>query len=614
MWTDPPAPETPMPRPHFIAHRGQHLFSWYHPARPSVRRGAAVVLCPALGGEYVRVYRVWRMLAGELADIGFDVVRFDYEGTGDSSGDCEEPDRVEAWLQNIERVAKEARDLSGSTEVALVGLRIGALLAAHGAAACGGVSRLVLWSPFRSGRAFVRELKALARLSGEDHIAKGEEGPDLIAAGYVLPGPIASSLERMNLDTLSTCPAREILLVDRDDRSADSWIAEHFETLGASVARCRPAGTSSMLNHAASLTTPRDALAAITSWFAGWQPDSAQRVRRAERTAGTAESTHGSAYQERAVRFGPDGRLFGILSVPNGAGAGAPAIVLLNTGFEYHVGPHRAYVPLAREWSAKGHVILRYDLGGVGDSEAPRGAADNVAYPPHALDDAREAIAFVRKEAPNRPLIAAGLCSGAWHVFRAAREGLDVDAIVSVNAPLFLHDGVPSCRAWSESQQIETYRTALGDPARWAKAMWRPSSWTSFVQFAARYASQKARSLLGASFGGRLLDGLARDLNVISARGITTLFVFSRGESGLEYFQLHAGAALRLRRVRQHIRFVVVDGAGHTFTPPAAQQALRQLLIDFVLQQTPRCPEGPPESPQRWRLDDWLRRRSTVIR
>jgi hypothetical protein len=36
---NPDSPETPMPRPHFIAQRGQHLFSWYHPARPSVRRG-----------------------------------------------------------------------------------------------------------------------------------------------------------------------------------------------------------------------------------------------------------------------------------------------------------------------------------------------------------------------------------------------------------------------------------------------------------------------------------------------------------------------------------------------------------------------------------------------
>ena len=105
-----------------------------------MRRGAAVVLCPPLGSDYVGVYRVWRILAERLAGIGFDVLRFDYEGTGDSAGDPEEPGRLEAWFGNIERVVKEARELAGSSEVALVGLRIGATLALHAAASRGVVS------------------------------------------------------------------------------------------------------------------------------------------------------------------------------------------------------------------------------------------------------------------------------------------------------------------------------------------------------------------------------------------------------------------------------------------------------------------------------------------
>ena len=93
-------------------------------------------------------------------------------------------------------------------------------------------------------------------------------------------------------------------------------------------------------------------------------------------------------------------RLFGILSVPNGSDNAAPAVILLNTGLETRVGPHRLYVPLARELSAQGHLVLRYDLGGIGDSEPPAGSAENVPYPAHALDDAREAIAFIRSRRP----------------------------------------------------------------------------------------------------------------------------------------------------------------------------------------------------------------------
>ena len=198
------AGETPAERPRYIAHGGRYLFAWHHPAQPAVRRGAAVVLCPPLGSDYIGVYRVWRILAERLAGIGFDVLRFDYEGTGDSAGDSEEPGRLEAWIGNIERVVKEARELAGSSEVALVGLRIGATLALQAAAAWGGVDRLVLWSPFRSGRAYVRELKAFSRLSRKDYVTEIDQGPDILAAGYVLPGAVARALEGLDLNALSS--------------------------------------------------------------------------------------------------------------------------------------------------------------------------------------------------------------------------------------------------------------------------------------------------------------------------------------------------------------------------------------------------------------------------
>lgn len=586
MLRDSAAVDTPGARPHFIAQDGHHLFGWYHPARPAVRRGASVVLCQTYGGEFVRTYRVWRKLAEQLAAIGFDVLRFDYEGTGDSAGDVTEPDRVEAWLHNIDRVVKEARELTGSSEVALVGLRIGATLALHAAVARGGVDRLVLWSPLRSGRTFVRELKALSRLTSEPYVTKKEDGPDILAAGYVLPGPVASALEQLNVDAIPASPAPHVLLVERDDRSHDPKVGELLERVGSCVTRVRPAGTGSMLEPGVVPNVPAEALDAITHWLGEWPCAGSRGVRIKASVARTSALVHGSGYHEHAVRFGPADRLFGILSVPNGADSTAPAIILLNTGFEYRVGPHRMYTPLAREWAEQGHVVLRYDLGGIGDSEPPAGAAENVAYPAHALNDAREAITFIRSQAPGRRIIVAGLCSGGWHAFRAAREGLPVDAIVSINPPLYIRDGVVRTTTWKDYQGIESYRTAFRDPTRWARVLRGRSAYRSFLRLAAIYTVKKMKGRIGAAFGGRLKDGLARDLTGISARGITSLFVFSRGDGGLEYFQLQASAALRRRHAKQRIQHVIVDNAGHTFNPSAAQQELRALLVDFVLHQT----------------------------
>jgi hypothetical protein len=86
--------------------------------------------------------------------------------------------------------------------------------------------------------------------------------------------------------------------------------------------------------------------------------------------------------------------------------------------------------------------------------------------------------------------------------------------------------------------------------------------------------------------GRRWREGLARELDAINARGIASLFVFSYGDSGLEYFRLCARPRLVRNRAYGRIRYVVVDGAGHTFSPAEAQRTLRMLLIDFVAQQT----------------------------
>jgi hypothetical protein len=93
---------------------------------------------------------------------------------------------------------------------------------------------------------------------------------------------------------------------------------------------------------------------------------------------------------------------------------------------------------------------------------------------------------------------------------------------------------------------------------------------------------------VGGLLGDALPEGLANDLGMIASRGVKSLFVFSRGDDGLQYFQWHAQPALRRARVRDFVQQLVVEGAGHTFRPLAAQQTLRAILIDFVESQTDR--------------------------
>jgi pimeloyl-ACP methyl ester carboxylesterase len=391
-----------------------------------------------------------------------------------------------------------------------------------------------------------------------------------------------------------------VLIVDRDDRAADTFLGKRLEGLGANVTRIRPAGTAEMLAHGTAFRMPGAALEAITSWFHNWQPAMNVAGPRAGSTLDASESMNGPGYEERAVRFGAGARLFGILSRPTAAGGSTPAIILLNTGYEYRVGPHRIYVPLAREWAARGHAVLRYDLGGVGDSEPPPGAPENDPYPAHALDDLREAVDFIRKQAPGRRVIVAGLCSGGWHAFCAARDGLAVDAIVSINPPLYLRGGMATIQGRKRYEEIGAFRSALVDSALLAEMLRGRSSSTTLMRSAAFYLRWKASRYIDTLSGGRLMEGLARDLNGIRTRGIASLFVFSQGDEGLGYFESCASPALRARQSRKTVGHVVVDGAGHTFSQPEAQRAMREFLIEFVARQS-ELPKQPTRAARPFR-------------
>lgn len=72
------------------------------------------------------------------------------------------------------------------------------------------------------------------------------------------------------------------------------------------------------------------------------------------------------------VRFGPGGKLIGILS---GAGlpADAPILVLPNAGLVPRAGPFRLHVELAKRLAARGVRTFRFDLPGVGESPREAG-------------------------------------------------------------------------------------------------------------------------------------------------------------------------------------------------------------------------------------------------
>ena len=137
--------------PFFFGTGKRRLFGVLEPAQARSGQAQAAVICYPWGPEYIFSHRALRHLARQLAARGFNVLRFDYYGSGDSAGDESEV-RLSGWREDIAAAIEELKEICDTKAVALIGLRLGASLAAQIAANCRkDITALVLWDPAVSG-------------------------------------------------------------------------------------------------------------------------------------------------------------------------------------------------------------------------------------------------------------------------------------------------------------------------------------------------------------------------------------------------------------------------------------------------------------------------------
>ena len=267
------------------------------------------------------------------------------------------------------------------------------------------------------GGLYIRELKAVARLNGQ---AGEDEGPGVNDQGHRLSADTVRVLSDWTLHSVAVRPADDVLLVDRADRRADSTIGDHLTMLGSRVEHRIVDGTAEMLLPPHLSTVPEDLLGGIVEWLDAWRAPAeiaapTGRDEFASSLAGPASPASIERFNERPIQFGPDNRLFGLLTRPRTPRRRSPRPSSFSGPAPGTTSGRIAfwYVPLAREWASRGHFVLRFDLGGIGDSlpADERDAGD--PYPPRMLYDLRDAIALARRAAPGNRIVLAGLCSGA---------------------------------------------------------------------------------------------------------------------------------------------------------------------------------------------------------
>ena len=538
------------------------LFAWLHEPRGAEQAGLVAVICAPTAHEYTRAHRTLRHLAERLAGAGIPALRFDYHGTGDSAGTDLDPARVPAWKESIRTAIAEARRLTGCERVCLVGVRMGATLAAL-VAEEQPVDTLALWNPVVKGRAYVRELQAIAQMAARasDDLAGGIE-----AAGFITTAETLAALREIDLRQARPRAGR-VLLVQRDDAAGEP-LPFATETFAA------PGWAGMMAEHQFTVV-PDAALAALV-----------EKIKRGQSPFRGSVPPCGKRGQSPFCLFGPERRLFGILEGAD-APRQRPAILLFNAGSVHHVGPNRIYVTLARHFAELGFASLRFDLQGIGDSPLGVEGRENHPYPAHAQEDVRAAIDHLRREHGFTRFIAMGLCSGAHTAFHAglAEDVEGLEELVLINPLTFRYVEGMSLETVTQFADAQQYRKSMKDPGRWLKLLRGDVNFRRLFEVALGHPRTIARSYYHA-FCERAWPSrapqLSRDLRRLFALDRRVTMLVAEGDPGRDILMAGARhtATCALRDGR--LTLETIPGGDHTFSQSRPRRALAQRLASCL--------------------------------
>ncbi len=366
-----------------------------------------MVICPPIGQEHLITYWGLRRLAEQLVTLDFLVCRFDYSGTGDSAGGPSATP-VADWTADVGAAVDLVAAL-GVEHVALVGMRIGASLAAELAAQDDRIGPLVMWDPV-AGRAFLREQQAAFSMV----FGPWEDRNDLDVIetlGFAYDRAAAADLGRLRR-VLPTPSDRPALLLVRPQSGALDDPPEATDVIELE-------GQAEFVDlDALSVPTPVGTVDRIS----GWLDDHLPQERRPLLDAALAEMLvleggpgGDGPVRERIDHFGPS-KLLAVVAEPVTRIADR-TVVFLGVATEPRFGPGRMWTELSRSLAASGARAIRFDFRGVGDSPGSTGQ-DPGLYRPEDIEDVIDVCRDLGSD--GSPIALVGLCSGGYGAVEAA--------------------------------------------------------------------------------------------------------------------------------------------------------------------------------------------------
>lgn len=551
------------------------LAGWLHPGRST----RAVLMVGADGFEGLCTHQSWRAMASMIAALGPSALRFDLPGEGDSLDPAEGSDLLGERMRAIQAAASFLRHELGFKDICVVGLRFGALLALKSLSEEGSsVSKAALLAPPASGRAYVRELKAAARLMAAQKPGCGVSDSGINLCGFNTEPALADAMSGLVFDPTHVQDGTKALLVCPDAEDADSLRTRLFRD--ASAVETMPFDGYEALMAGPTLSrTPWDVLERTARWLA----EGAEGPGDAPIPT-TPKGLDGEGVRERRILFGPDNELAGVLCEPTRASPNLSPVIFPNAGANNHAGWGRMNVDLARRLALRGVASLRYDAAGVGDSVCMRSGPRPLLYSErHRLDLIRavDALSACGRESP----IVVGLCAGAFNGLHAIHRDRRIPRAVLVNMLRMIwhpHNDLDVEEART-LQSTDIYAAKALQGGQWKRLFSGEITVSRAVQIAALLGARFSRGALGRlGLDTGIGDDTRRVRTMIRetiARRARIDFVYAEKDAGRDEFVRHLGDEKQAVLRYPGISFSILKDSDHELTPEAARQALFDLIL-----------------------------------
>lgn len=282
-------------------------------------------------------------------------------------------------------------------------------------------------------------------------------------------------------------------------------------------------------------------------------------------------------YAEQPIWIDCNGeRMLGILAEPGPRAASGLGVLIVVGGPQYRVGSHRQFVLLARRLAAAGHVCLRFDYRGMGDSDGAARTFEDVA------DDVRAALDFLCARPGVRAAALWGLCDAASAALMFCANDPRVRGLALVNP------WVRSEVTLARTQLKHYYIQRLLERDFWSRLLRGRLDWHASLSGLAsslRHATRRGDSNANLPFQRRMADGWRR------FRGPILLVLSGRDLTAREFLEYAAADAhWHGLLVQPNVQRVDLADADHTFSTAQWRAWLEERTLHWIA--TAMAPDG----------------------